>query len=153
MLSWYSLPGCLLQFPLPLLYMVLQVLRRRDQWKLPTWTDTWEFYIQFSSPHCFWGPPSLTKSTVQIIIINYYYYYHYILCVWIFCLHVYLCILGMPSALGSQKSMSEPPGPWIIDACELLYGWWKPNPGPPEEQQVLLTADRTFWLPNHYFFG
>ena len=47
-----------------------------------------------------------------------------------FCLHVCLC------------ESVESPG----TSCELLYGFWELNPGPPEEQPVLLTAEPSLHL-------
>lgn len=33
------------------------------------------------------------------------------------------------------------PGTEVIGGCEPLYGCWKPNPGPLQECQMLLTAE------------
>jgi hypothetical protein len=39
-------------------------------------------------------------------------------------------------------SMSDgTPGPGVTDSCELLCGLWELNPGPLEEQPVVLTAE------------
>ena len=35
------------------------------------------------------------------------------------------------------------PGTGVTDSCELSCGCWELNPGPLEEQLVLLTAERT----------
>lgn len=33
------------------------------------------------------------------------------------------------------------PGTAVIDGCKLLCECWESNPGPPQEQQVLLTPE------------
>jgi hypothetical protein len=40
------------------------------------------------------------------------------------------------------------PGREVTDSCELTCGYWELNPGPLEEQPVLLTADIS---PVHLF--
>ena len=55
--------------------------------------------------------------------------YLFNLCTLAFCLHVYLC-----EGFGSS-------GMGVTDSCELPYGCWELNPGPLEEQPVLLTNE------------
>lgn len=50
------------------------------------------------------------------------------LCVLACCLHICLCV-----GVGS-------PGTKVTSRCEVPFGCWKLNPGPLEEQPVLLTA-------------
>ena len=42
------------------------------------------------------------------------------------------------------------PGTGVTDSCELPYGCWELNPGPLEEQSVLLTAE-PFLQPQKIF--
>jgi hypothetical protein len=53
----------------------------------------------------------------------------FILCALVFCLHAYLC-----ESAGSF-------GTGVIDSCELPCGCWEVNPGPLEEQPMLLTDE------------
>lgn len=32
-------------------------------------------------------------------------------------------------------------GPGVIKGCEPTYGYWEPNPGPLQEQPMLLTTE------------
>ena len=43
-------------------------------------------------------------STLPLLII----FFYFILCVWIFCLHVCLCIMCVPGACRGQKRASDP---------------------------------------------
>ena len=44
----------------------------------------------------------------------------------------------------------RPPATGSSDSCELPYGCWELNPGPLEEQSVLLTTEPS--LQPHFFF-
>jgi hypothetical protein len=57
----------------------------------------------------------------------------------VFCLRVCLC-----KGVGS-------PGTGVIDGCEQPYGYWDLNPGPLEEQPVLLTAEPSLQPCKHSF--
>jgi hypothetical protein len=50
-----------------------------------------------------------------------------------------LCTTCALSPWGPEEDM-RPPGTGVTDGCELPCGCWKLNPGPLEEQPVLLTA-------------
>lgn len=59
----------------------------------------------------------------------------------IYCLHVCLCEGDRSTGTGAT------------DICELPSGCWEQNPGPPEEQSVLLTPAPcriTFLIPNWF---
>lgn len=58
----------------------------------------------------------------------------------VFCLSMCLCTAGVPSACRGQKRVSTPLKLKLVGGCELLSGCWKLNPGPLQEQQMLLTA-------------
>lgn len=59
---------------------------------------------------------------------------------WVFFLHVYMCIMCLCSAHGIQKMVSDP---LALEAqmCEPPCGRWELNLGPQQEQQMLLTAE------------
>jgi hypothetical protein len=63
----------------------------------------------------------------------------FILCVGVFYLHVYLFNMysWYPWKL---KECIRWLGTGVTDGCEPPYRGWKSNPGPEEEQQVLLTT-------------
>lgn len=47
--------------------------------------------------------------------------------------------------------MSRALGLGVTDSCELTCGYWESNPGPPEEQSILLTTQLSFQLQGPYF--
>ena len=62
----------------------------------------------------------------------------YFLCVWLCCLHVYLCTVYMPGAFRGQKRASDP---LELELTVVVshYGCWESNPDPLQEQPVFLT--------------
>ena len=50
---------------------------------------------------------------------------------------MYVCVLG---TLEGQKRASAPPPPRVTGGCVPSCGGWELNPGPLQEQQVLLTT-------------
>lgn len=58
---------------------------------------------------------------------------------------------------GGQKEKAKskgalvitPPGTTVTDVCELRCGCWESNPDPLEEQQVLFSAELSFYLHVH----
>lgn len=63
----------------------------------------------------------------------------FILCAWVFCLYVYLCIKCMPAARRRQNRMPQPLE-LELDHGEPPCGYLGSNLGRLEEQQVLLAA-------------
>lgn len=59
-----------------------------------------------------------------------------VLCVWVFCLHAYLC-----SACGGRKKMFESLETEVTDDCGPPCGCWEPNLNPLQEQPVLSTTE------------
>jgi E3 ubiquitin-protein ligase NEDD4 len=47
----------------------------------------------------------------------------------------------------SEKAIRSP-GTVVTDCCELPCGCWKSNPGPVEEQPVLLTSEPSGEVPS-----
>jgi hypothetical protein len=78
-------------------------------------------------------PPGSLKNNFYFRLIN--------LCIWVFCLHVCLCAKSVPGACGGQKRLLDIPGTRIIDGCQPPCGCCEPKPDPPQEQQVLWTAE------------
>ena len=64
----------------------------------------------------------------------------------IFCLHGCLCSTCVPGVHGGQKRDIQP-GTGVTDGCELPHKFWDLNPGPLEEQLVLLTTEPSLHLP------
>lgn len=58
--------------------------------------------------------------------------------VWSFCLHTYVFTTCVLETERCQKAL--PPGTRVADGYGSSRGYWDSNPGPSEEQQVLLTA-------------
>lgn len=63
-----------------------------------------------------------------------------------FCLHVCLCTTYMLGAHGGQKQVSDPMG---LELETTPCGCWEVNPGPLEQQQVLLTSRLSLQPPNN----
>ena len=57
-------------------------------------------------------------------------------CALVFSLHVCLCE-------GVRSSETGVTGTGVTDSCELPHGFWELNPGPLEEQSVLLTTKQS----------
>ncbi|KAL6074356.1 hypothetical protein STEG23_012106, partial [Scotinomys teguina] len=51
------------------------------------------------------------------------------------------------------RSSKRSPGTGVTDSCELPCGFWDLNPGPLEEQPVLLTAEPSLQPPETCFKG
>ena len=64
----------------------------------------------------------------------------FILCMFVFCLHVYMCTMCVPGACRSQKSTGSP-NIRVMNGCETLCGCWELTPGLLQEQQSLLSAE------------
>lgn len=77
------------------------------------------------------------------------YTYLFILCVWIFYLHVYICVTCMvPDAHKDQKKESiRSPGSSCRDSCSSPCGDWESSMGPLQEQRVWLTAEYSLQPP------
>ena len=71
----------------------------------------------------------------------------------VFILDLCACIFCRVCALCPQKSEDGmgSPGPGVRDSCRLLCGCWELNPGPMEEQPVLLTTEPSL-QPQLYIF-
>jgi hypothetical protein len=52
-----------------------------------------------------------------------------------------MCIVHMPGTLQCREKVLDSPRGDISDDLEPPCGCWEPNPGPPEEQPVYLTAE------------
>lgn len=52
---------------------------------------------------------------------------------------VYVCVLYVYSAHGSQKS-GRLPKTGVTGSCKLSCGYWESIPGPSKEQQVLVVS-------------
>lgn len=51
----------------------------------------------------------------------------FVLCVWMVCLHLYMCTACAPYACGGQKKVPDPLE-LIFKNCYMLpYGYWEPN--------------------------
>jgi hypothetical protein len=70
----------------------------------------------------------------------------FVLCVCLLCLHGCLCSTCVPGVHGGQKRDIQP-GTGVTDGCELPHKFWDLNPGPLEEQLVLLTTEPSLHLP------
>ena len=87
--------------------------------------------------------PSLVLGL--ILFLNFFIFYLFIfnflfiLCTLVFCLHVCLC-------KGVQSH-----GTGATDSCKLPCGCWDLNPGPLEEQPVLLTTEPSLQLQKELF--
>lgn len=66
-----------------------------------------------------------------------------ILCAWMFCLHVYLCIMCVAT---EGRSGIGSPGTAVTDVCEPTCVCWVTNPGPLEEHSVLFTELRDWTI-------
>lgn len=68
---------------------------------------------------------------------------NYFICTWVFCLLVCLnpfaCLLAMEARRGHQDIRTG-----VTDGCEPLYGRWRSNLGPLEEQQMFSTMESFF---------
>jgi hypothetical protein len=53
---------------------------------------------------------------------------------------------------GGQKRALHPPRAAVRDWCELPFGCWELNPGLPEKQPVLLTAELFLPAPCNLFW-
>ena len=51
------------------------------------------------------------------------------------------CVPHAYNACGGQERVSDPPGNEITDGGKVLFRCWELNPGPLEEQPVLLTTE------------
>ncbi|KAL6035681.1 hypothetical protein STEG23_021032 [Scotinomys teguina] len=66
-------------------------------------------------------------------------------------LHIRLCASCVPGAHGDQKRASDPPEPELQMGVSL-HGCWESNPGPLEEQPVLVTSETSLQAPDVYLF-
>lgn len=57
----------------------------------------------------------------------------------------------MPGALKGQGSVGAS-GTGITGGCEVPWGCWEPNPGPLEEQRVLLATEPSLQPQHRTFF-
>jgi hypothetical protein len=73
-------------------------------------------------------PLDIFKNIIVIIIIT-------LICIGVLSAHH---IHAMPM---DTRRWHQIPRTGVLDACEWLGGYWKPNSGPLEEQRVLLTAE------------
>lgn len=60
---------------------------------------------------------------------------------WVFCLQVCLCTTCTSDVHTGQKRVSDPSRPGVTEGCELPCGCWELNPGPLQEQPVLLATE------------
>lgn len=69
-----------------------------------------------------------------------------VLCIWVFCLHVYLHSECMSGAWGQRCWI---PHSWDSGWLGMLFGCWELNPGPLQEKQVFLSTEP----PSHPWNG
>lgn len=68
------------------------------------------------------------------------FYIFFILYVWVFCFHVYLCTI-CAQCLWRQEEGTWPSGTGVTDHCEPPCRCWELNLGSLEKQQVLLPTE------------
>lgn len=75
----------------------------------------------------------------------------WILCPWVFCLHLCLCALCMQCSWGQKQAL----GPWVgvTDGFQLPFGCCKANSGPLQEQMLSrLPSFLLFFLICHFHY-
>lgn len=71
---------------------------------------------------------------------NFRFILKYLLCIWVFCLHICLCTTVF-LVLTEARREHWIPWNWLLCICELLCGCWESNLSPQEEQPALLAAE------------
>lgn len=86
------------------------------------------------------------STTIVIIIHVMFLKKRLILCVWVFCLHLYMCATWVPGAWGGQMKALDPlPGlTYRLRTNMWVLGL---NLVPLKKQQVLLTMQPSLWPP------
>lgn len=60
------------------------------------------------------------------------------------CVNTWLvCMTAHPRELRRDYQIS--PGTQVIDSCEVTCGFWELNPGPLQEQLMILTTESSLW--------
>jgi hypothetical protein len=84
-------------------------------------------------------PPStcLPVISLETSVVFFFYVYEYFVC-------MYICATYLCNSIRGQKRASDCPGAGVTSSYELTWGCWELNPGPLQEQQVLLTTASVF---------
>jgi hypothetical protein len=82
--------------------------------------------------------------------INNFRIFYFILCPWVFCLHVYILLTHILSDCGLSRLclISDSPGIGVIYSCKLPCGCWELNLDCLPEQEVPLTTESSHQSQN-----